>query len=144
MKKNRFPNKKNGFSGRIPNFWGKKKKPLFSANHVPATTGQSCQKKKYPFPPFSQFPKFFLEKNGFSAKRKNVNPKHLLSTCTRCFLPLPECAEKDTIPVLRVIEKLKKVKTVSDCAKKCIQNPDCDFYKWKVTQTQLQFILSLI
>ena len=55
-----------------------------------------------------------------------------------------ECAEKDTIPTFRVIEKLKKVKTVSDCTNKCIHNPDCDFYKWKVTQTQSQFILSLI
>jgi hypothetical protein len=42
-----------------------------------------------------------------------------------------ECADKDTIPVLRVIEKLKKVKTVLDCSKKCIANPDCDYYKWK-------------
>ena len=52
------------------------------------------------------------------------------------ILPLPECADKDKIPVLRVIEKLKKVKTVEDCSKKCIQNPDCDYYKWKVTQTR--------
>merc|ERR1712130_433933 len=42
-----------------------------------------------------------------------------------------ECAQKDTIPVLRVIEKLKKVKTVEACSQKCIQNPDCDYYKWK-------------
>ena len=39
---------------------------------------------------------------------------------------------------------IKNVKTVSDCARKYIQNPDCDYYKWKVTQTQSQFILSLI
>ena len=54
---------------------------------------------------------------------------------------MPECAEKDTIPVLRTIAKLKKVKTVSACSKECIENPDCDYYKWKVAQTQSQFIL---
>ena len=59
------------------------------------------------------------------------------------FLPLPECAGKDTIPVLRTIEKLKKVKTVSDCSQKCIQNPDCDYYKWKVTQKQSKCILDM-
>jgi len=42
-----------------------------------------------------------------------------------------ECAEKDMIPYLRVIKKLKKIKTVEDCSKKCIQNPDCDYWKWK-------------
>ena len=57
------------------------------------------------------------------------------------FHPFPECADKDTIPVLRVIEKLKKVKTVEDCSKKCNQNSDCDYYKWKVTQTQSKFIM---
>ena len=29
---------------------GPKKKPLFSPNHVLATTEQSCQEEKYPFP----------------------------------------------------------------------------------------------
>ena len=60
------------------------------------------------------------------------------------FLYSPDCAEKDTIPVLRTIAKLKKVKTVSDCSKKCLQNPDCDYYKWKVTQTQSKSISKFI
>ena len=52
------------------------------------------------------------------------------------FVLLPGCAAKDTIPVLRVIEKLKKVKTEEDCSTKCTQNADCDYYKWMVTQSQ--------
>ena len=55
---------------------------------------------------------------------------------------MPECAEKDTIPYLRVIKKLKKIKTVEVCSKKCIQNPDCDYWKWKVAQfTQYRGII---
>ena len=55
------------------------------------------------------------------------------------FIPLPECAEKNTIPALRVIEKLKKVKTVADCSQKCNQEPDCGFYKWKVIYSVVFF-----
>jgi len=42
------------------------------------------------------------------------------------------CAEQDMVPVrLRILSKLKKVKTVEDCSKECLQNDDCDYYKWK-------------
>merc|ERR1712130_516311 len=55
----------------------------------------------------------------------------LLTTTTTTSTSAPEgCAAKDTIPVLRVIEKLKKVKTEEDCSTKCTQNADCDYYKW--------------
>ena len=47
--KNRGPISKNGFSGRNPEFLAQKKNSLFSPNHVPATTGWSCQKEKVPF-----------------------------------------------------------------------------------------------
>jgi len=42
-----------------------------------------------------------------------------------------ECAEKDTIPVLQTVEKLKRVETVSACSEKCNEDPACDYYKWK-------------
>ena len=47
--KNRGPISKNGFLGRNPEFLSPKKRALFSPNHVPATTGWSCQKEKVPF-----------------------------------------------------------------------------------------------
>ena len=46
--KNRGPIAKNRFSGQNQNFWGKKNSLLVS-NHVLATTGQCCTKKKVPF-----------------------------------------------------------------------------------------------
>ena len=45
----RGPIAKNGFSGRKPKILAKNN-PLLDSNHVPATTGQCCPKKKYPFP----------------------------------------------------------------------------------------------
>merc|ERR1711963_569078 len=42
-----------------------------------------------------------------------------------------ECADKDKIPVLRTIAKLRKVKTVESCSVKCTQNSACEYYKWK-------------
>ena len=33
---------------------------------------------------------------------------------------------------------------MTDCSQKCLQNPDCDYYKWKVTQTQLKSISKFI
>merc|ERR1712192_101023 len=59
-----------------------------------------------------------------------VLPPTTTTTTTTTAAP-EDCAAKDTIPVLRTIAKLKKVKTVSDCFKKCLQNTDCDYYKWK-------------
>ena len=61
-------------------FLGPKKRALFSANHVPATTGQSCQKKKVPFSQMNisllaNFGIFFGKKRifgPFSAFRQNV------------------------------------------------------------------------
>ena len=47
------------------------------------------------------------------------------------FFPI-DCAEEDSIPVLQTIEKLKRVETVLICAQNCNQDPDCEFYKWKV------------
>ena len=38
-------------------------------------------------------------------------------------------AEKDTIPVLQTIEKLKSVETVSASSKNCNQDLACDYYK---------------
>ena len=69
LDKNRGPISKNGFSGQNPDFWAKKKHTLFNSNHVPATTGQSCQKEKVPF--FQSLSKFWvvvITKNGFSAR----------------------------------------------------------------------------
>ena len=61
-------------------FWGPKKRALFNRNHVPATTGQSCQKKKVPFSQMNisllaNFGSFFGKKRifgPFSAFRQNV------------------------------------------------------------------------
>merc|ERR1712051_1026085 len=71
---------KNGVSGQNADFWGQKKKPLFNRSHVPATTGQSCQKKKVPFSQMNisllaNFGIFFGKKlifGPFSAFRQNV------------------------------------------------------------------------
>ena len=38
-----------GFFGQKPRFWAQKKGPLLSSNHVMATTGKSCSKKKVAF-----------------------------------------------------------------------------------------------
>ena len=61
-------------------FLGPKKKSLFNRNHVLATTGQSCQKKKIPFSPMNisllaNFGSCFEKKRifgPFSAFRQNV------------------------------------------------------------------------
>ena len=50
--------------------------------------------------------------------------------------PIPiECAEKDTIPVLRTFQKQKRVENVSACSQNCNEDPACDYYKFKVIQT---------
>ena len=54
------PYQKTDFRAENRKFWAKKKRPLLSPNHVPATTGKSCQKTKIAFS-FCRF----------SAKRKN-------------------------------------------------------------------------
>ena len=47
--------------------------------------------------------------------------------------PIPiECAEKDTIPVLRTFQKQKRVENVSACSQNCNEDPACDYYKFKV------------
>ena len=38
-----------GFFGQKPKFWAPKKNSLLGANHVLATTGKSCSKKKVAF-----------------------------------------------------------------------------------------------
>ena len=38
-----------GFFSPNPNFWSQNKRSLFHRNHVPATTRQSCAKKRIPF-----------------------------------------------------------------------------------------------
>ena len=38
-----------GFLDQKPKFWAKKKESLFNSNHVLATTGKSCSKKKSAF-----------------------------------------------------------------------------------------------
>jgi len=70
LPKNGVPYEKKGFLGRNPDFWGQKKHTLFNRNHVPATTGQSCQKKKVPV---SQMNISLLANFGifFGKKRKN-------------------------------------------------------------------------
>ena len=45
----RGPIAKRGFFGPNPSFWSQNKRSLFHRNHVPATTRQSCAKKKIPF-----------------------------------------------------------------------------------------------
>ena len=45
----RGPIAKNGLSGKNPKMLAQKKHTLITANHVPATTGQCCPKKKVPF-----------------------------------------------------------------------------------------------
>ena len=45
----RGPIAKNGLSGQNPKILAKKNVPLFTPNHVPATTGQCCPKEKVPF-----------------------------------------------------------------------------------------------
>ena len=40
----------------------------------------------------------------------------------------------DSAPYLRVVEKIKQVKTVESCQQKCQDNPDCDHFKWKVSK----------
>jgi len=69
--------------------------------------------------------------SGTTTPPTTTTPPPTTTTTTTTTSAPEECADKDKIPVLRVIEKLKKVKTVEDCSKKCIQNPDCDYYKWK-------------
>merc|ERR1712130_816223 len=69
--------------------------------------------------------------SGSGSGSGTTTPPPTTTTTTTTTSTPEQCADKDKIPVLRVIEKLKKVKTVEDCSKKCIQNPDCDYYKWK-------------
>ena len=38
-----------GFLDQKPKFWAQKKESLFNSNHVLATTGKSCPKKKVAF-----------------------------------------------------------------------------------------------
>ena len=38
-----------GFLDQKPKFWAKKKVPLLDSNHLLATTGKSCSKKKVAF-----------------------------------------------------------------------------------------------
>ena len=68
------------FRAEIPIFWPQKKRTLFNSDHVLATTGQSCQKKKVPFSQMNisllaNFGIFFGKKRifgPFSAFRQNV------------------------------------------------------------------------
>ena len=64
------PIAKDGFLGRNPNFWAKKR-ALLAGRHVLATTGQSFAKKKVPFSQIniSILANFvcFLGKNGLLA-----------------------------------------------------------------------------
>ena len=55
---------------------------------------------------------------------------------SRFFLYMLREAEDDTIPVFQTIEKLKRVETASACSQNCNQDPDCEFYKWKVIHTK--------
>ena len=43
------PYQKTDFRAENRKFWAKKKRPLLKSDHVPATTGKSCQKKKVAF-----------------------------------------------------------------------------------------------
>ena len=66
------PRAKIGIFGQKPRFQAKKKRALLNYNHVLATTGQSCAKKKVPFSQtnivfLADFGCFFWGKNGFSA-----------------------------------------------------------------------------
>ena len=72
-----------GIFGQKPRFCAQKKESLLNGNHVLATTGKSCSKKKIGFFPneCQSLKKFwvifwvktlFWPKNHFSAKRKNV------------------------------------------------------------------------
>ena len=66
----RGPIAKNGFSGKNPKILAKKKRSLLNSNHVPATTGQCCPKKKYPFPKWLK--DAFRKKPVLSGKNSQV------------------------------------------------------------------------
>jgi hypothetical protein len=80
LPKNGVPYEKTDFRAENRIFGAKKKPSLFNRSHVPATTGQSCQKKKVPFSQMNisllaNFGLFFGKKRifgPFSAFRQNV------------------------------------------------------------------------
>ena len=72
-----------GILDQKPRFWAQKKGPLLNGNHVLATIGKSCSKKKVPFSQINNgllanFGCFlgknaFLSKKYFSVERKNCH-----------------------------------------------------------------------
>ena len=46
----------------------------------------------------------------------------------------PDCSEPNTIPYLRLVKTIKKVKKVENCQKLCQNSDSCDYFKWKVGQ----------
>merc|ERR1719278_1550953 len=67
-------------------------------------------------------------------KAMNWTLKERLADCvcsTTTTSAPEECATPNTIPVLQVIQRINKVKKVTDCSKKCKARADCEYYKWK-------------
>ena len=84
---------KKGFSGRTPDFCGKKKYSLITLSLVLATTGQCCQMEKSTLFPneyqsFSFFGVFFLAKNRFL---KRMVPTSFVKYVAKLGTPKRQC-----------------------------------------------------